>query len=537
MPKLQISGRVYKVPSGDVLSLLRSLPDGVPAALDAPCGGGGTCGKCRVGIDASEAVVSPPDEAELRRLPKHAGGLPEGYTWRLSCRCVLTDGCVKVHIPDTGDIAGATIGAPVSAAEQGLLQWHTENGRSFATVDGQPVWEGERVTLYGVAVDLGTTTVAVSLWDDAGRLCADEVFSNPTRAYGGDVVTRIEYCVNHPDGVDICAAAMREAVDTAIGRMAERAAVDPAHIVCKVVAGNAVMELLFAGISPEPLGHAPFTLPTAFGEWRRLGGAVPLTYMAPLAAAYVGGDILCGAAWLLWSSTAKADSDFLFLDLGTNGEMGLYQNGRWLFAATAAGPAFEGAHIACGMPAVAGAVTQVRQAGGQFDLRTVGNAAPVGFCGSGLIDAVAALLEVGAMDEYGGLDDDRFDFAPDVYLTQGDIRMLQTAKSAVISGAEVLLDRAGLSQEALSAIYLAGSFGAVLRPASAAAIGLLWSGSALRTTPCGNSSAAGAAAFWCDRRFADVLRQVCENYDYVELSGDALFAERFIDNMCFETEE
>ena len=259
-----------------------------------------------------------------------------------------------------------------------------------------------------------------------------------------------------------------------------------------------------------------------------------------------------GAAWLLWDKPERQEKTILFLDLGTNGELGVYRDGKWVFAATAAGPAFEGAHITLGMPATKGAVTRIRWDGEGFTLTTVGDEAPAGLCGSGILDGMWAMLSLGLADEYGSLVDDPDEwkadmpdgcgvdedgemcvFAPGVYLTQSDVRQIQTARAAIAAGVEVLCQAAGIEADEVDEVCLAGSFGHGLDVHSAAGVGLFPSCLADRVTAVGNSSEAGCAAFWLHREFRETLEAVRRENRYIELSAQPDFGDLYMEKMCF----
>ena len=408
----------------------------------------------------------------------------------------------------------------------------------------------EPYPLCGAAVDLGTTTIAVSLWREDGKRLGGTVFANPSRSYGADVISRISYAMENPEGTDIMCSLMQKAIGDEIAALAKDA--DAGMPVCRILAGNAVMEHLYAGLNPAPIGKVPFYTQNRFGC---VMDTEPTTYLAPAAASYVGGDILMGAAWLLWDRPERRNSTILFLDLGTNGELGVYKDGKWLFAATAAGPAFEGAHIELGMPATGGAVTRIRWNGERFDLTTVGNAEPVGLCGSGILDGMWQMLSLGLADEYGsltdcdewkadlpagiGVDEDGevCTFAPGVYLTQSDVRQIQTARAAIAAGVEVLCREAGIDAADIDEVCLAGSFGHGLDVTSAAGVGLFPRCLENRVRAVGNSSEAGCAAFWLHRSFRDILEDVRLHNRYIELSAQPAFGELYMEKMCFEVEE
>ena len=610
MVTIRLGGLVTETEGGNLLEILRRTPDFAEAVgkIASPCGGWGTCGKCRIAVDARQGTVSPVSENEEKLLSRVKEAPPAGYVWRLACRCEVTDGGIELRLPESENdtLGGAqahmqsgaaaettpwirwqeihltrpTLEEPVSVTENlqscglsGKITVEASNKMTAlltAVMDksprsGEPVslWAAVNTetgvvmdaaeaphTLVGAAVDLGTTTVAVSLWADDGTRLGGTVFANPSRSYGADVISRISYAMEHPEGTSVMCQLMQKAIDDGIGAMAKENGI--AAPVCRILAGNAVMQHLYAGLNPAPIGKVPFYTQTRFGA---VMDTDPTTYVAPAAASYVGGDILMGAAWLLWEKPERREKTILFLDLGTNGELGVYRNGKWLFAATAAGPAFEGAHIELGMPATKGAVTRVRWDGEAFALTTVGDEAPVGLCGSGILDGMWQMLSLGLADEYGSLTDDPDEwkitppegigvdedgevctFAPGVYLTQSDVRQIQTARAAIAAGVEVLCQKAGVDAGEVDEVCLAGSFGHGLDVTSAAGVGLFPRCLENRVTAVGNSSEAGCAAFWLYQSLRETLEDVRRNGKYIELSAEVDFGELYMEKMCFDLE-
>lgn len=485
-------GDVFRIPcneSDTLLALLRRAGCTLPAA----CGGHGRCGKCRVSVN----------------------GVP-----RLACRVVPEDGDEVVLPPAAG----------------GRILTETLNPPAVAT--------GESGC--AAAVDLGTTTVAVRLYDLAtGQPLATCAAWSDLSAYGADVITRIQYTIAHPEGLAALSRAARDQVERLLTQALSQAGREQAELTRVVAAGNTVMQSLLTGVSVRPLAAAPFCPETLFREKRSdtLLGA-PL-YCAPCAAGYVGGDITAG---LLASGLAERAGQFLFLDIGTNGEMALGGRDGFVCCAVAAGPAFEGAGIACGMPGNDGAVSRVRY-NGRFEMNVIGGGAATGLCGSGLIDLVAVLRRLGGIDESGRLlppeeapeklrgcltrDGDGngvFHLTDRAYLTAADVRALQLAKAAVAAGIQVLLTQQDITLSALSGLYVAGGFGMYLDPASAAAIGMLPPLPAGRLHSVGNAALAGAAALALRGGTADALA-VADKCTYIELSGRPDFADAFAENI------
>lgn len=336
--------RTLSVPADEtLLSALRRAGYSIPAA----CGGKGRCGKCRVPVN----------------------GVP-----RLACRVYPADGDT-VTLPESADGAILTRTLPPPACQPGR-------------------------TGCAAAVDLGTTTVVARLYDLAsGAELATESGWSAQAPYGADVISRIQYTLEQPDGLQELSQRSREQVWALIERALVRCGRDADTLREITLVGNTVMQHLFAGYSVRGIAAAPFQPETLFdaSETVPLHG-VPV-HLAPCVAGYVGGDITAG---LLAAGLAELPGEHLFLDIGTNGEMALGGRGGFTCCAVASGPAFEGAGISCGMPGVDGAVSRVQYDHG-FVYDVIGGGTPKGLCGSGLLDLTAVLLRLGAIAPGGRL--------------------------------------------------------------------------------------------------------------------------------------
>ena len=464
-----------------------------------PCGGKGVCGKCRV---HAVGALSPLSAEEERHLT--AFEIADGM--RLSC-CARIEGECRVTLSADSVMAVATDGK----SEVGAVS------PTFAA--------------YGAAVDIGTTTLAARLYDVAGRLLAQEGCANPQIAFGADVLSRIQAA---GEGQDLTTPLQR-AVNGLLSRLATAAGVAPAAIDGVVITGNTAMLCLFTATDSTPLAHAPFALPSAFGEVRRaselgLSALAPnrAVYLPPCAAAFIGADALCAALACDLDGTATA----LLADMGTNGELLLRHKNTLYACSTAAGPAFEGVGISCGMPAVTGAIDEVTPMNGRLLSHTIGGGKAKGICGSGLVDAAACLLAMEEMDASGHLES-AVSLGDGIILTQEDIRALQQAKAAVSAGLQTLLHHADLAADEVTALYTAGGFGSRLNGRNAAAIGLIPHGLAARIQPVGNAALDGATALLLDSHTRRRLTALAEKIQVVELATDPYFTEHFIKNMTF----
>ncbi|MEN8226253.1 MAG: ASKHA domain-containing protein, partial [Bacteroidota bacterium] len=298
------------------------------------------------------------------------------------------------------------------------------------------------------------------------------------------------------------------------------------------IAGNTTMLHLLLGVDPKSIALAPFT--PEFTDKQVIRGEetdlninnnARLTTI-PCISAYVGADIVAGLAVL--KSPYK---NYLFLDIGTNGEMALVSGDKIFTCATAAGPAFEGANLVCGMGAVQGAVS-VFDSPDEYGV--IGNIPPTGICGSGIVDIIAYLIENGFLDEEGLLPEDfHIHQADNIYISQQDIREIQLAKSAIYSGIKILLKKAGLEFNSVEALFLAGGFGNYINTESAVKIGLLPLEMKKRIHSIGNSAGIGALQYLKSGEFAKRTEHILARTEYIELSGDDDFTLEFAMNMNF----
>jgi len=389
----------------------------------------------------------------------------------------------------------------------------------------------------GVAVDVGTTTVALHLIEiDSGERLATMSGANAQAPYGADVTSRIRYCAEH--GHDKLTNIIREQIASLITKACISTGTEPENIEVIVLAANTVMQHLVAGYSPVDMGVAPFTPLSLFGEELPAWDGLPvakntLIFYTPAITAYVGGDITAG---LLAARFEDTLSPAIFLDIGTNGEIVLKHEGTYYCCATAAGPAFEGAEISMGMVAEAGAIDHVKW----YDkpvFSVIGSAKPRGLCGSGLLDTLAVLLDIGAVDNSGRLDRDKFWLTAEeddgVFITAGDIRKLQLAKAAIAAGIQVLLHFAGINEKDVKRLSLAGGFGNFMDLESAARIGLFPENLLPVAEPLGNTAGEGAAMALCSDDVRERLMRIRAQCEYIELSSMTFFNDKFIEQMAF----
>ena len=418
---------------------------------------------------------------------------------------------------------------------------------------------------FAIAFDLGTTTVVATLLDlTTGTPAAVRSMLNRQQPYGADVISRISATMLDPDALESLQARAHETLGQLTGEVCEQAGVAPEEVYEITICGNVTMTQLALGIDPEPLSMAPFIiasrrLPPAraadFGV--RVHPLAP-AFAFPALGAYVGGDIVAG---LLASGLTLDRRVRLFIDVGTNSEIALGSNERVVATAAPAGPAFEAAQIRCGMRAAEGAIEGVVIDGDELALEVIGDTAPVGMCGSGLVDAVAELVRSGLLDHSGRFvpDDaaralhpglaDRLarvgeervfvlawrgdDPANAIYLSQRDVRELQFAKASIATGWQILLRELGVAEDEVAQVLLAGSFGSYLTPKSAIGIGLVPNLPVTRIVSAGNVAGEGAKMAALSMRERSAADAILEEVEYVELSGRADFNDLFIDQLRF----
>ena len=457
--KVTVNGKVMLLHRGSLLS------DALD--IEKPCGGHGKCGKCKVLVNGVE---------------------------ELACRYTV-DSDIEVRTFDAGDIV----------SETGL------------------VGGGEPCGRLCLALDVGTTTLALALVSlDERRVQRVITSTNPQRAYGADVITRIEYCQKNPHSV------LHDVLVGEINRMIRELGVS---VETMYVAANVTMLHTLFDVDCTSIGVAPYT--PAFLESKRESAeavgikGVKEVVSLPSISSFVGADIVAGLGFLGMPEDGKYN---LLVDLGTNAEVALYSSRSGLATAAAAGPCFEGANISCGMSATAGAVYSFRLDYGHADCKTIGDCEPKGICGTGLIDTVCELLKNGIIDETGYMEDD-YEIAKGVYLAPEDVRQYQLAKSAVCSAILSLMRTEGIGFEDISKMYISGGFSAKINVSNAASSGLFPRELAARTEAINNSSLQGTVRYACEgtdlERFVELIR-------YVDLGSSQFFNELFIENMMFE---
>ena len=512
-------------------SLLMRIGE-VGVFLDSPCGGNGKCGKCLVRLKQDGEQV-------------------------LACRTYI-DGDMDVYLPDDMEmkIADGSDGEKFGTRSSDF-ETKRQSSASALTDESGPLTAAPTVGFekrFGVAVDIGTTTVVAHLTNlDSGERVATASGVNAQRTYGADVISRIQYCTEN--GHETLTRLIREQLASLILETCAASGVRAENIEYVSIAANTIMEHLAAGYSPVGMGVVPFAPISLFGEEMAAGSDLPVSknariYFAPAISSYVGGDITAG---MLAAKLEDTGGPVVYLDIGTNGEIVLKSGDMYYCCATAAGPAFEGAEITMGMAAVSGAINHVKWDGG-LELSIIGGGAARGLCGSGLLDALAVLLETGVVDETGRMlspDEIEHEAAKHVgelggknafwltrenggvYMMDSDIRKLQLAKSAIAAGIQTLLSHAGVAEEDVKLFVLAGGFGSFMDQYSAARIGLFPKCFLPVSQTLGNTAGEGAAIALCSESARSKLSEIRERCEYVELSTSMVFNEQFVEQMMF----
>ena len=512
---------------------LSAVLSGQEAVLPHPCGGRGICGKCAVLLAGAAAE---PDEERKIAAALPAPELPAGRTAavRLSCQTILL-GDAEVTLPEPERMEQIEI-------------TYKEN----VTGNGSGI---------GAAIDIGTTTLVLGLFDlSTGKCLVKRGMPNPQRSEAADVMGRISAALDGRGEIlrgqvtralgDMLRSAQEELVpgdDHAGSKNKE----DPAlpEIRKMTIVGNTTMLYLLLGKDPVSLSRAPFAADDLFGRTEEVLG-IP-SYIPVCMHAFVGADItaavlssgmcgnrgMSGNPGICGNPGGISGKTALLIDVGTNGEITLLHGGKLYVTSTAAGPAFEGAGISCGMSSSEGAVDKVYPENGLIRLHTIGETPPRGMCGSGLLDAIAVLLKLGRIDETGAAEEEDLELGGGIRLIPADIRAVQLAKSAIRAGIETILKTAGISCREVAKLYIAGGFGSHLSPNSAAEIGLIPKELSGRAAVLGNAAFAGAAEMLLNEETAAFSKRIAEAAVHVDLGGNPLFADLFIENMMFDAED
>ena len=602
------AGRSVQIPERATVAAAANLAG---VALEQVCGGKGTCGKCKVRLlsgslgpltDAERRLLTPTEVTGGVRLACQAPVLQDstvevGWAAVASTVSILVDGvheAVALDPPvrkDRLELPPATLQDPTAAyaalrralpgvedlsptiealralpaalAAPGGLLTAVRWGNLLLAVEPGDTSQA----LLGFACDIGTTTVVGYLLDlRTGERLGVASTLNPQTRFGDDVVSRVELAGRDAAGLEALRAAIVDAINDLLGQAAAQAGVAREQVYALAIVGNTAMHHLFLGLNPRSLGHSPYVpvvadpleLPARDTGLHAHPAARLL--VLPNIAGFVGADTV---GVLLATRLLESDQVRLAIDIGTNGEMALGSRARMLACSTAAGPAFEGAQLSHGMRAAEGAIDHVDLREGELVLHSIGRGKLRGICGSGVVDAIAALRQLEVIDATGRLlrpdelapatrrrlgqrlvphpQGGAFVLAPaeetatgaPVLLTQRDIRQIQLAKGAIRAGIEILMKELGVAPEQVAGVALAGAFGNYIRPESALTIGLMPRFPGAQLTPVGNAAGAGAQVALLSRQAWRDAAAIATQVEYVELSLRQDFPQMFMDAMMF----
>lgn len=507
----------YECRAGE--SLLECFLRSADVFIDAPCAGNGRCGKCRVQIVKGDIPISSQDKVIFSpdELAKN---------FRLACCAKPTTDCT--------------------------LQFIGNNEAPFQVISDSslalPVGTIQDDSRFGIAIDIGTTTIAVQLIDLVQHTQIETASSiNHQRAYGSDVISRM-MASNEGKKDALRSTIQHDILDCLQSILNNLAKLDilPNRIETMAITANTTMIHLLCGLSCESLGVFPFT-PVEIGTIEKSFATLfdspllncPVTIL-PGISTYVGADIVSGMNAL---GFAQSESINLLVDLGTNGEMAIGNKDRVLCTSVAAGPAFEGGNISCGTGSIPGAISSITITDdNKVDYKTISDKPPAGICGTGVVECVAELLRTNLIDETGALDDgldDGFFITTstndsNIRFTQKDVREIQLAKSAVRAGMEVLISEYGIDYAQINKVYIAGGFGFKLDHKKAIEIGMFPSGLADKIESAGNTSLLGAVQYLLNPNSKKTVKNIVAISTEIALSTNPMFNDLYMEHMMFE---
>ena len=598
--RFEPQGRTVEVELG--LTLLDSAHR-AGVGIRSECGGRGACGKCLVVVEEQENL-SPVSSAEARLIPSDK--LKAGY--RLACQSIVR-GSVTVFVPPESRLLVRRILAEgllrpfeldpairrvrvvlrkpslldttpdferlrYALKEKGLEDVEVEHElmQRLPTILREADWDvdvilwmdreimaieraGKGGGIYGASIDIGTSKLVLHLVDlDSGETISIKTVENPQMAYGEDVISRINYAAFKEGGLRKLQELVVEAINALIEEACREAGVERDRIYELTVAGNTAMHHIFLGYPPRQLAVAPYVAVVRRSvnvKARKLGirvNELANVLVLPIVAGFVGADAV---ADVLATGMHETDDMCLLIDIGTNSEVFVGNREDIVSCSCAAGPAFEGMHIEHGMKAVTGAIERVRIDPRDYEVeyKSIGDAKPIGICGSAIVDAVAELFKCGLIDEHGhfkkGVDAKRLRWEDgvlkfviawkdesaigrDITISERDVQEILLAKAAIRSGIAVLMKEKGVREEDLDRLYIAGAFGGYLNPESALFIGLIPDVPLDRISFVGNTAIAGAKMCLLSKSMRRVADELSEKIRYVELTAHPDFREEFV---------
>lgn len=582
--------------------------------LEGDCGGLGKCGKCKIRVLSS---IGPPTEREQELLDEEE--LSQGI--RLACRTeVNEDMVIQAGEPETDAeyyqilktghrpllhpyplLRKRLVVLPSDLLDEGLsdldrlklvmvpeyqdlkgalnclqtlpdMLAKTEyRGTAVLHEDCLLAWQDaeELDCHYGLVFDLGTSTLVGKLIDLAdGSEAAVVSCLNSQMRHGSNVISRLQYVREHPRGLTRFHRLLVRDLSRLTGRLLRAGGLVPEDVFIVVAAGNTTMQHFLLKLNPIGISEAPFSPVLTDGLVVKAADVglqlhrEALLYVMPTRSGYIGGDLI---SVILASGAAEQEEEIVLgLDLGTNGEIFLGNRRRLMTCSAAAGPALEGANISAGMIARAGAIESLRFEDDDLHLQVIGNVKPVGICGSGLVEIIAAMLQLGIIDREGLIrrprrkaaealsarvtsrggvyqflvasEEETNDERP-IYLTQRDVRELQLAKGAIAAGIQILMDEMGITIDDIGHVYLAGALGNYVNPRSAMRIGLIPKVSLDVVTSLGNAASTGASMVLLSRNYWDMANELADSLEHIELSSRLDFNDYFVENMDFPEQE
>lgn len=607
MPRIKFSPFEKAIETDGSKNILQLAQEaGIP--LQSTCGGKKICGKCKVIVEKTDGPLSPPSDREQEVLGGHT---EKGY--RLACETVLTHSATVV-IPEESrirrqviltsdtkhsypvrlrpkvshyyvEVSPPALDSVIADRERLILALektygirrpaldpfvlrklpHTlrsdRKGVTIVLRDKDEIidlYPGRGTGLFGVAFDVGTTTVVAFLMDlITGEKLSVKPAMNPQITIGDDVITRISFCQENPGGLEKLRISIVECLNALIAEASAEAGIDPDQIMEATVVGNTAMHHLFVGLDPHYLSMAPYSPVLQEGQdykARDLGlkiGTSAYVHLLPLKAGFVGSDTI---ASVLATGLHRSKIPTLLLDLGTNGEIVFGNRNRMLCCSTAAGPAFEGGHIRWGMRASAGAIERLKIDPETLDVRweTIHDQRPLGLCGSGIISAIAEMIRVGIILGRGNFDEElqtprlrdgeggrefvlvwasEAATKQDIVITQKDVAELQMAKSAVNAGATLLMEQ--FEGEEVERILLAGACGNYVDPLDACTIDLFPGCLTAEVVGVGNAAGHGSCLALLDKNKRKEAERIATKIEYRELAATTRFQELFVSSMFF----
>lgn len=564
--------------------------------IDNPCNGKGSCGKCKVKIldgnlpkisetelkfltedEISNGIrlsclISPSDDLVIETVHKERKHkiLTTGYTPKFEFKPSITKRTFEIEKPSLQNqipFEDALLkGLSIHEINPFILS-NTDvfDGLATAVFSDDTLISIERAdttnTIYGIAIDIGTTTVAAELVDMiTGKELGSSSIINPQKKFGLDVLTRITYSLENPDiAIKNLQAEIVSGINEMLDELCQKTQIEKQHIYEITIAANCTMLHFLLGVNSESIGKSPYA--PAFVKAKDIPAkSIGLDvnpscrlYCLPSVSSYIGADIVAGA---YVCSLHKEKGNVLFIDIGTNGEIVLSNKGKLLSCSCAAGPALEGMNISCGMRAAEGAIEDVEILEDSVFLKIIADQEPVGICGSGILAVLRELLKTGIVKKDGSFVKkeklDEHDYRQkfiklngkkrefilsegneSLYITQSDIRQVQLAKGAILSGFYALLNKAGLTMQQLDKVVIAGQFGSHLPAESLTGTGILPTEVNEKLVYVGNSSKTGAYMALMSKNIKRELEEIAHNIDYMELGASEGYERLFADCLIF----